>query len=500
MLSEYLLSHFQQTTGGGPLALNRQLYLALRDALREGKVAAGERLPSSRDLAQDLQLSRNTVMTALQQLEAEGYVYTQTGSGTYVSDSVPMPMGRPSRPANAASTRTSLSARAQALRALGDSQQLEVQPFTQGPPDFGGFPLGLWQKLQNKHWRMTYPDMLDYNPSGGFAPLRRAIADHLRLSRGLQLDSQQVIVTSGTQQSLSLCAQLLADVGDPVWVEDPLYWGAAKALVASGVQLVPIPVDAQGMNPEAAQGQPLPRLIYLTPSHQHPTGAVMTLARRQQLLQQAHAHSAWILEDDYDSEFRFSGPPLSSLQGLDPEGRVLYMGTFSKALYPGIKLAYLVVPKVLVEPFLQLHYDLNRPGQVPMQAAMAEFIALGHFATALRRARQHYSVRRSSLLTALQPCLAQGATISGAEQGLHLCLNLPAHMDDQALAAQAQKAGLTVRALSTYCLSRRDVRGLVIGYGYAPLSSIERDGPVLARCVCQALQRADAGHTQSRRR
>jgi GntR family transcriptional regulator / MocR family aminotransferase len=487
MLSEYLLSHFQQVPSGSALALNRQLYLALRDALRQGKVAAGERLPSSRDLAHDLQLSRNTVMTALQQLEAEGYVYTQTGSGTYVSDNIPMSMARPSVPWVTSAANSTLSKRAQSLRDLGDSQTLEVQPFTQGPPDFGSFPLPLWQKLQNKHWRMTYPDMLDYNPSGGFAPLRRAIADHLRLSRGLQLDSQQVIVTSGTQQSLSLCAQVLADVGDPVWVEDPLYWGAAKALLASGVELLPIAVDDQGMNLAATQGQAVPRLIYLTPSHQHPTGAVMTLARRHQILQQAHAQGSWIVEDDYDSEFRFSGPPLSSLQGLDPEGRVLYMGTFSKALYPGIKLAYLVVPKVLVEPFLQLHYDLNRPGQVPMQAAMAEFIALGHFATALRRARQHYSLRRSSLLAALQPCLAQGATISGAEQGLHLCLNLPSHMDDQALAAQAHKAGLTVRALSSYCLKRRDLRGLVIGYGYAPLSSIERDGPVLAQLVCGAL-------------
>jgi GntR family transcriptional regulator / MocR family aminotransferase len=358
-----------------------------------------------------------------------------------------------------------------------------VQPFTPGIADFSAFPLSLWQRLQNKHWRMTYPDMLDYNASGGYAPLRRAIADYLRVSRSVQLDADQVIVTTSTQQSLELCARLLADHGDTVWIEDPAYWGAAKAFMATGLIASPVPVDQAGIRPEDANPAQPPRLIYVTPSHQYPTGAVMSLPRRQQLLNAARRHSAWVLEDDYDSEYRFSGPPLSSLEGLDTDGRVLYMGTFSKVLYPGIKLAYLVVPKPLVESFRQAHYDLNRPGNMPMQAALAEFIDMGHFSSALRSARKSYAERRAALLEALRPVLGKDTYISGAEQGLHLCLRLPTGTDDRALAHRLAQQGLTVRPLSAYCLTRQDLRGLIIGYGYAPLSEIERCGPMLAAAV-----------------
>jgi GntR family transcriptional regulator / MocR family aminotransferase len=367
-----------------------------------------------------------------------------------------------------------------------------VQPFTPGIADFSAFPLTLWQRLQNKHWRMTYPDMLDYASSGGYAPLRRAIADYLRVFRSVQLDADQVIVTTGTQQSLELCARLLADHGDTVWVEDPAYWGAAKAFMASGLALHPVPVDDEGIRPGAADDAKPPRLIYLTPSHQYPTGAVMSLPRRHQLLSTARTHNAWVLEDDYDSEYRFSGPPISSLEGLDSDGRVLYMGTFSKVLYPGIKLGYLVVPKPLVGAFRQAHYDLNRPGQMPLQAALAEFMEMGHFSSSLRRARQSYGERRQCLLEALRPVLApagkSGPFISGAEQGLHLCLRLPSKTDDRALARRLAQQGLTVRPLSAYCLAREDLKGLVIGYGYAPLAGIRRGGPLIAAAVQQALR------------
>ncbi|MDZ4357320.1 MAG: PLP-dependent aminotransferase family protein, partial [Variovorax sp.] len=294
------------------------------------------------------------------------------------------------------------------------------------------------------------------------------------------------VITTGTQQSLELCARLLADHGDTVWVEDPAYWGAVKAFMATGLAIHPVPVDDQGISPSAADSTHPPRLIYVTPSHQYPTGAVMSLPRRHQLLSTARAHGAWVLEDDYDSEYRFSGPPISSLEGLDTDGRVLYMGTFSKVLYPGIKLGYLVVPKPLVAAFKQAHYDLNRPGQMPLQAALAEFIEMGHFSSALRRARQSYGERRAALLEALKPVLAAGTDgpfISGAEQGLHLCLRLPSHADDKALAQRLAQQGLTVRPLSAYCLARNDLKGLVIGYGYAPLTDIQRCGPVLSAAV-----------------
>ncbi len=498
MLSEFLLSEMTRLGAQDALPLHRQLYEALRRAMLDGKLTAGERLPSSRDLAQDLNLSRNTVVAAINQLSVEGYLLSRVGSGTYVNDNVPRghsgAVARHHARGAFGAAPGRLSVRGLALSTAFCATQLEVQPFTPGIADFSAFPLTLWQRLQNKHWRMTYPDMLDYNDSGGYAPLRRAIADYLRVFRSVQLEADQVIVTTGTQQSLELCARLLADHGDTVWVEDPAYWGAAKAFMATGLAIHPVPVDDEGIHPGTADDTHPPRLIYLTPSHQYPTGAVMSLPRRHQLLATARAHGAWVLEDDYDSEYRFSGPPISSLEGLDTDGRVLYMGTFSKVLYPGIKLGYLVVPKTLVAAFKQAHYDLNRPGQMPLQAALAEFIEMGHFSSALRRARQSYGERRQCLLEALKPVLApagsEGPFISGAEQGLHLCLRLPGQVDDQALARRIAQQGLTVRPLSAYCLERTDLRGLVIGYGYAPLTEIARCGPVLAAAVRQELEGA----------
>ena len=486
MLSELLLTEISRLKAQARLPLHRQLYEVLRRAILDGKLNPDERLPSSRDLVQDLQMSRNTVVAALNQLTVEGYLVSRVGSGTYVSSKVPL------RPTSAATlTRhhpaERLSRRGEDLSTLFCASELEIQPFTPGIADFSAFPVALWQRLQNKHWRRTYPEMLDYSSSGGYAPLRRAVADYLRVFRSVPLEMEQVIITSGTQESLELCAQLLADHGDTVWLEDPAYWGAGKAFMATGLVLHPVPVDDQGMAPQPTDTTTPPKLIYVTPSHQYPTGAVMSLARRHALLSLANQHQAWVLEDDYDSEFRFSGPPISSLAGLDSQGRVLYLGSFSKVLYPGLKLGYMVVPKGLAAAFKRAHYDLNRPGQMPVQAALAEFIDMGHFAAALRKARQSYAQRRHNLLAALQPCLGPRAQITGAEQGLHLCLRLPDGIDDRALAVRIGKLGLTVRPLSAYCLKRQDMKGLVIGYGYAPLAEIERFGPVLASVLNQAL-------------
>jgi len=487
MLSELLLTEINRLNQQTKLPLHRQLYEALRRAILDGRLVADERLPSSRDLVQDLNLSRNTVVAALNQLSVEGYLISRVGSGTFVNPNVPQRLLRQTRAS--VHPPQNLSQRGQALSTRFCAAELEIQPFTPGIADFSAFPLALWQRLQNKHWRMTYPDMLDYSSSGGYAPLRRAVADYLRIFRSVPLEVEQVIITSGTQESLELCSQLLANHSDTVWLEDPAYWGAGKAFMATGLTLHPIPVDQQGIAPQPQDNTAAPRLIYVTPSHQYPTGAVMSLARRHQILSLARQHQAWVLEDDYDSEFRFSGPPISSLAGLDTHQRVIYLGSFSKVLYPGLKLGYMVVPKGLAAAFKRTHYDLKRPGQMPVQAALAEFIDMGHFASALRKARQSYALRRQTLLTALQPCLSDQAQITGAEQGLHLCLRLPDGFDDQALAARLHQIGLLVRPLSKYCVSRQDLKGLVIGYGYAPLSAIAHFGPLMAKALTLELRR-----------
>ncbi|MGQ9724480.1 MAG: MocR-like pyridoxine biosynthesis transcription factor PdxR, partial [Tepidimonas sp.] len=478
MLADFLLTEMARPDGpagpGAGLPLNRRLYEALRRAMLDGRLSAGDRLPSSRELAQDLRLSRNTVVAALEQLGAEGYLVSRVGSGTYVRDQLPRSMSGARSGGHPGKVRLpGLSERGRSLAERYGARELEIQPFTPGPADFSAFPVALWRRLQSRTWRIARPEMLDFTTSGGYGPLRRAVADYLRVTRSVRLEPEQVLITTGTQQSLELCARLLADADDPVWVEDPAYWGAVKAFTACGLRLQPVPVDDEGLVPTAAAGPP-PRLIYVTPSHQYPTGSVMSLIRRRALLAQAARANAWVLEDDYDSEFRFDGAPIASLAGLDEDGRVCYLGTFSKVLYPGLKLGYLVAPSTLVEALRQAHYDLYRPGQLPLQAALAEFIEMGHFASALRRTRQTYAARRAQLLQALAPLLdAADVQITGAAQGLHLCLRLPAATDDRAIADRLAAEGVTVRPLSAYCLQRRDLRGLLIGYGYAQPAQIE---------------------------
>jgi GntR family transcriptional regulator/MocR family aminotransferase len=359
--------HALAQTGFHPrLSQQRRLYEAAKAAIHQQRLGAGSKLPSSRDLARDLGIARNTVIAAFEQLAAEGYVVSAKGSGTYVADlqahSASMrgvgaaPQGRPRRRAHVRCSR-----RGQELTSYAAGPQFEIQPFAPGDPDFSSFPFKLWQRLQNRVWREARNDLLDYGQSGGHLPLRQAITEYLRISRSVKVEVEQVMITAGTQQSLDLCAQLLADAGDTAWVEDPCYWGARRVFQARELKLRPITVDSDGMALDDADLATKPRLIYVTPSHQYPTGAVMSLARRRELLEVAVRKDAWILEDDYDSEFRYTGRPLAALQGLDNDDRVLYMGTFSKVLYPGIKVGYLVVPPALIPAFRSALYDCSAP-------------------------------------------------------------------------------------------------------------------------------------------
>jgi len=381
-----------------------------------------------------------------------------------------------------------LSQRGARLAAFRGGHRFEIQPLSGGEVDFTLFPIKQWQRLQSRQLRLARPELLDYAADGGHLPLRNAIADYVRVSRAVRVEVEQVIVTAGTQHSLDLCAQLLADAGDRVWVEDPCYWGARCIFDSCDLKIEPIAVDGDGINPASAPAGSRPRLIYLTPSNQYPTGVPMSLARRRAVLELATRERAWILEDDYDSELRYSGRPLASLQGLDTEQRVVYLGTFSKVLYPGIKIGYMVVPPPLVEPFRSALYDLQRPGQLTVQGALAEFMERGYFATHIRRLRQAYAETRALLIAALEPALSKGAWICSQSAGLHLVVRLPDGWDDRKLADAAATHGIRVNALSQYYIGPTHAAGLVVGFGYASSDKVARGGRILAQILRSALQ------------
>jgi GntR family transcriptional regulator/MocR family aminotransferase len=344
-----------------------------------------------------------------------------------------------------------------------------------------------WIRLLKKYVNDPNPDLLDCGDPGGYPRLRDAIARYLRVSRSVNVVAEQVLITSSTQQSVDLCARLLADAGDTVWIENPGYWGAQRALDAADLKLRAIAVDREGIAPGDDDWQSPPSMIYLTPSNQYPTGAVMSLERRRRILDFAAERNVWILEDDYDSEFRYEGRPLPSLQGMDMHQRVVYLGTFSKVMYQGVRLAYLVVPPDLVERFRVGLYDLFRPGQLTMQAALADFIEEGHFEVNLRRMRVIYGERRAILRATLERALGERVELSRSNAGMTLVIHLPVGTDDRAIAQKAARADLTVRALSNYYLTPQGTAGLVVGFAYVSTSDIAPYAQVLARIILEHL-------------
>jgi GntR family transcriptional regulator/MocR family aminotransferase len=492
---ELLRSAFADAGALGELPRYRVLYEAIRQAILSQQLPPGTRLPSTRELAGDLGLSRNTVLSTFEALLAEGYILARPGSGTFVAHAAAAPkaVGRrateSARAAGARARPADLSRRGVRLAHFEGGPRLEIQPLTGPEADFTLFPMKQWQRLQSRRLRQGNLELLDYATKGGYLPLRRAIADYVRASRAVRVEVEQVVLTAGTQHSLDLCAQLLADVGDTVWMEEPGYWGARCIFEACDLRIEPVSVDSEGMNPALAPRGSRPRLIYLTPSNQYPMGVAMSLARRRALLQIASRERAWIIEDDYDSELRYSGRPLASLQGLDVEQRVVYLGTFSKVLYPGIKIGYMVVPASLADPFRNALYDLQRPGQLTVQAALADFIERGYFGTHIRRLRQAYAERRQTLVSALGTALGKSAQVVSQAAGLHLVIGLPASCDDRRLAALAVGQGTTVRALSDYFIGEPSARGLVVGFGYAPPEKLADHGRRLGSTVRAGLRR-----------
>jgi GntR family transcriptional regulator/MocR family aminotransferase len=471
-------------TSGEPLY--RQLYFAIREAILEGRLRPGTRLPSTRSLAADLDVSRNTVVIAFDQLLAEGYVEGRTGAGTYVSATLPEELltARPGRVVprdGARHAHNRLSERGRFLAGIRTMSFSEPAPFSPALPELARFPFDDWARLLAKHWRYPKHEFLVGGDAAGYAPLRAAIAAYLGAARAVTCDADQVMIVSGAQPALDLATRVLIDPGDEVWIEDPGYAGIRGALIASGAALAPVPLDGEGLDVTAGRRRaPAARLAIVTPSHQYPLGVTMSLTRRLELLDWARSADAFVIEDDYDSEYRYAGRPLAALQGLDGDGRVIYIGTFSKVMFPGLRLGYLVVPADLVDAFRGVRQIVDSHPSSVAQAALADFIAEGYLAAHVRRMRALYAERQAALLTELRKRLGGRLTVAPDESGMHLIGYLDDAVDDAALSQAAAARGVVVSALSRLYVDAPPRKGLMLGYAGVAEPAMRRAVATLA--------------------
>lgn len=448
--------------------LEKPLYLQLADAIRtrilSGRFPAHCHLPPTRSMAGLLALGRNTVNNAYEVLRSEGLLEARQGSGFYVSanlDPIIMPEGKRTlrkepTPIKSATKIPDLDQR---------PTPREIRPFTPGIPDLDAFPLDLWARLSAKQWRQASRAMLTYANPTGYQPLREAIAAYLKACRGVSCEPDQVLVVSGSQQGLDLTCRLLLAPYDAVWVENPCYQGFLGTLKQCQAHVIPVDLDGEGLDVRAGRRiHGNPKLVFVTPAHQYPTGTEMTMPRRLELLNFAQKSGSWILEDDYDSEFRYDGPPLAAIQGLAPESRVIYTGTFSKVLFPALRIGYLVVPKKLVAALSELRYLVDNSSPTINQAVLADFIDQGHFASHLRRMRQRYRTRRDQVCEWLKRKQAHHFETGPHSGGMHVTLFAKTHFDDVAFAKAAVNCNLEIRPLSPYYCGKRKKSGLVLGF------------------------------------
>lgn len=467
------LDDIQLQRGSEAQTLQAQLYRALSERIASGRLAAGDKLPSSRQLAQELVIGRNTVLAVYEQLSAEGFLQQRPRQGVFVHPQLPLSR----HPAPAAIQRSNTPPKplqkippwlAKGPDALVPPQWNERNaPFTPGLPDLSAFPLALWNRtLHHQEGRRS---LLGYDSHQGYFPLRRAIAEYLRTARGVRCGAEQVIVTQGAQQALALIAELFLEPGDRVLIEDPGYRGSRYALHRAGVQLEAVPLENEVLDVDRLPTSTRAKLLYCTPTHQYPMGGILTVSQRMTLLNWALAQGVWLIEDDYDSEFHFYQKPFPALQGLMEPSPVLYVGSFSKTLFPGLRLGYLVVPEQWVDAFRQLKRIQSGETPVLLQAVTAEFIDSGHFYRHLRRMRQLYQAKWEHLQGLCQQHLHGLYQPIAQSAGMHLVLER--RCDDRALAAAMAHKGYCPQALSEHGLTDHCRRGLVIGFS----SSTEKE-------------------------
>ncbi|QIL72985.1 PLP-dependent aminotransferase family protein [Diaphorobacter sp. HDW4B] len=466
-------------------SLQRQLQQHIRSAILNGRLPSDTRLPGSRTLALALGISRNSVTAAYELLGAEGFIHLSR-QGTTVA-ALAKTQASTSKTARAKNDKAlpAIARRAAHIRDNGMSAS-ESLAFRPGVPALSRFPLTLWKRCLDKAIQQAGVNALGYGHPLGEQALRVAIANHLAVARGVRCEPEQVVITEGAQEALTLCMRLVANPGDTAWVEDPGYRGAQTAMACGDLKIVPMRVDQDGIcAPEAAWKTHPPRVIYTTPSHQYPLGSVLSAARRLDLIAKAEQHSAWIIEDDYDSEFRHSGEPIGAMQGLVPHAPVLYAGTFSKTLFPALRLGFLVLPEALLQRAQVLLRETLRGGHRFEQLALAEFIASGQFTRHLGRMRRLYRSRQSVLREAIATHFSKiPHRISGGDSGMHLTVQLPHEYCDSTICDAARAYDMAPAPLSRFALKpTSDDNGLVLGYGNTSESRI----PTLVKRLAQLI-------------
>jgi GntR family transcriptional regulator/MocR family aminotransferase len=448
--------------------LYRQVYNGYRDAIVDRRLRPGQRLPSTRWLAAELRISRVPVLNAFEQLLAEGYFESRVGSGTFVAASLPdaPPVTATSRALAGRGRR--IVSRTPVPRASGNADPwLRGRgPFRVSEPAVDEFPFRAWSGLMARRGRSFGGELVHYGDPMGHRPFREAVASYLRTARAVRCEADQIMTVSGSQQALAISARALLDPQSPVWVEEPGYAGARDALRTAGARVVPVTVDDEGLSVTAGVTRcRRARAVYVTPSHQYPLGVTMSASRRLQLLDWARRAGSWIIEDDYDSEYRYESLPIASLQGMDRDARVIYIGTFSKVLFPALRLGYIVIPPDLVTRFSAIREAMDIfPPTLP-QAVLADFINEGHFARHIRKTRQLYRERRGVLVDALRADFGRRLQIMGDQAGIHLVAALSGGPRDVRIAAGAARRGLWVMPLSACYLGEALRHGLVLGYG-----------------------------------
>ena len=458
------------------MPLYRQIYEAIRHAILSGNLRPTTTLPATRILSKELGVSRMTVINAYDQLFAEGYLEAKTGAGTFVAAHLPEEFLQTSGFERREHQDSSLTRKVKfteygrnlaqhsnsILRHHGPSSLL---PFEHGVPGTEEFPFDVWAKITQRWQKKPPSSILSYGDSVGFQPLREAIAAHLAAARGVLCKVEQIIITNGTQQALDLIGRIFLTKTTDVYIEDPGYYGARDIFAATGARIVPVPIDKEGFDLQTARKlSRKARLVYVTPSHQYPLGVTMSLTRRLNLLEWARDRDAFVIEDDYNSEYRYSGRPLASLQGLDRDGRVIYLGTFSKTIFPALRLGYLVVPANLIEVFAAARAltDLHSP--TLDQAVLAEFITDRHYARHIRRMRGIYEERQQILVEEVRKNLKGRLEVAPAQAGMHLIGWLPRGIDDRDVSRRAAGANLKVAPVSAYCIDQVLRGGLLLGY------------------------------------